>query len=67
MKTKDFNKLIKNHNPQTILSKYMKNEIFLNNKQLDIVIDKKKGTDEEGIGGISFGRTNDIRFNIPQI
>lgn len=55
MKTKDFNKLIKNHNPQTILSKYMKNEIFLNNKQLDIVIDKKKGTDEEGRGGISFG------------
>ena len=60
MKTKDFNKLIKNHNPQTILSKYMKNEIFLNNKQLDIVIDKKKGTDEEGRGGISFGRTNNI-------
>lgn len=60
MKTKDFKKLIKNYSPQTILTKYMLCELWLNNKQLDQVIEKKKGTEEEGHGGVSFGRTNNI-------
>lgn len=59
MKTKDFKKLIKNYSPQTILTKYMLCELWLNNKQLDQVIEKKKGTEEEGRGGVSFGK--DIR------
>lgn len=58
MKAKEFNKLIKKHSPQTILAKYMTREIFLNNFQLEKVIEMKKGTEEEGRGGISFGRTN---------
>lgn len=60
MKSKEFNKLIKKHSPQTILTKYMTMEIFLNNYQLEKVIEMKKGTEEEGRGGVSFGRTNDI-------
>ena len=60
MKAKEFNKIIKKHSPQTILEKYMMAEIFLNNYQLDKVIKMKKGTPEEGRGGISFGRTNNI-------
>lgn len=60
MRTKDFKKLIKNYSPQTILTKYMTCEIYLNNKQLDQVIELKKDTPEEGRGGVSFGRTNDI-------
>jgi len=67
MKTKDFKKLIKNYSPQTILTRYMLCELWLNNKQLDQVIEMKKGTEEEGRGGVSFGRTNDIRLTIPQV
>lgn len=59
MKTKEFKKLIKNYNPQTILKKYMLGEFYLNNRQLDRVIEMKKGTPEEGHGGVSFGK--DIR------
>lgn len=60
MKTKEFKKLLKNYSPQTILTKYMMCEVYLNNKQLDQVIELKKDTPEEGRGGVSFGRTNDI-------
>lgn len=59
MKTKEFKKLIKNYSPQTILTKYMMCEFYLNNRQLDQVIELKKGTQEEGHGGVSFGK--DIR------
>ena len=59
MKTKDFKKLIKNYSPQTILTRYMLCELWLNNKQLDQVIKMKKGTEEEGHGGVRFGK--DIR------
>ena len=59
MKTKEFKKLIKNYSPQTILTKYMTCEFYLNNRQLDQVIEMKKGTLEEGHGGVSFGK--DIR------
>ena len=60
MKTKDFKKLIKNYSPQTILTKYMLCEFWLNNRQLDQVIKMKKGTPEENRGGVSFGRTDNI-------
>ena len=59
MRTKEFKKLIKNYSPQTILKKYMLGEFYLNNRQLDQVIEMKKGTPEEGHGGVSFGK--DIR------
>jgi hypothetical protein len=60
MKSKDFKKLLKTYSPQTILTKYMKCEVYLNNRQLDHVIELKEGTSEEGRGGVSFGRTNNI-------
>lgn len=56
MKAKEFKKLIKTYSPQTILSKYMMCEFWLNNKQLDHVISMKQGTPEEGHGGVSFGK-----------
>lgn len=59
MKTKEFKKLIKNYSPQTILTRYMLGEFYLNNRQLDRVIEMKQGTPEEGHGGVSFGK--DIR------
>lgn len=55
MKSKEFTKLLRTHSPETILAKYMKAEIYLNNRQLDKVIEKKKGTPEEGRGAIAFG------------
>lgn len=60
MRAKEFKKLVKEYSPQTILTKYMKLEIYLNDRQLDQVIQMKEGTEEEGRGGISFGK--DLRI-----
>lgn len=68
MKAKELNKLLKNNTPNKILTKYMLGEIYLTNSQLDKVIKLKKGTKEEGHGGVNtltsyrnrYARTNDI-------
>ena len=42
MKTKEFKKLIKNENYDKIIEKYMKCEIYLTDKQLEIVCKDSK-------------------------
>lgn len=54
MKVKEFNKLIKKEKPQELIKKYMLSEIYLTNKQLQKVIDKR-GTEEQH-GGFCFGK-----------
>lgn len=54
MKRKEFKKQIALYKPNELLSKHMTNEIFLTDKQLDKVIELKKGTTEEGHGGTKF-------------
>ena len=54
MKKREFKKQIEQNKPQELLSKYMTNEIFLTDKQLDKVIELKKGTSEEGHGSAGF-------------
>ena len=49
----DFKKLLKEKTPNQILTKYMLSEITLTNRQLDKVIKLKKGTPEEGHGGVN--------------
>lgn len=51
MTRKEFKKQIELYEPQYLLSKHMTNEIFLTDKQLDKVIELKKGTPAEGHGG----------------
>ena len=51
MKKREFKKQIEQYGPQELLSKHMTNEIFLTDKQLDKVIEMKKGTSAEGHGG----------------
>lgn len=60
MKAKEFDKLIKCCSPQNILVMYIKSVISLNDRQLDKVIKLKKGTEEEGHGGISFGKSRKV-------
>ena len=52
MKASELNKLLETKTPNQILTKHMLSEIFLTNSQLDKVIKLKKGTKEEGHGGI---------------
>ena len=61
MKTKEFDKLIKKHSPQSIIIMFLKSKINLNNKQLDKVIEMKKGTEDEGHGGVSLGKIRKVR------
>ena len=49
MKKREFKKQIALYKPNELLSKHMTNEIFLTDKQLDKVIEMKKGTPEENI------------------
>ena len=53
MKARELNKLIKEESPNKILSKYMRGEISLTNIQIDKLIKLKKGTPEEGHGGVN--------------
>lgn len=53
MKARELNKLIKEEAPNKILSKYMRGEISLTNNQIDKLIKLKKGTSEEGHGGVN--------------
>lgn len=53
MKVEEFKKIIKKHKPQVLLEMFMENEIFLTTKQLQEVINLKKGTSDEGHGGIN--------------
>ena len=53
MKARELNKLIKEESPNRILSKYMRGEISLTNSQIDKLIKLKKGTSEEGHGGVN--------------
>lgn len=54
MKKREFKKQIALYKPNELLSKHMTNEIFLTDKQLDKVIEMKKGTPAEGHGGVIF-------------
>lgn len=51
MKKSDFKKQMELNDPQELLSKHMIGDIFLTDKQLDVVIEMKKGTSAEGHGG----------------
>lgn len=53
MKARELNKLIKEESPNKILSKYMRGEITLTSSQIDKLIKLKKGTSEEGHGGVN--------------
>lgn len=53
MNARDLNKLTKEKTPNQILMKHILGEIFLTNTQLDKVIKLKKGTPEEGRGGVN--------------
>jgi hypothetical protein len=53
MKARELNKLIKEESPNKILSKYMRGEISLTSSQIDKLIKLKKGTSEEGHGGVN--------------
>lgn len=53
MKASEFKKIIKKHKPQVLIEMFMDNEIFLTTKQLQKVIDLKKGTSDEGHGGVN--------------
>jgi hypothetical protein len=53
MKARELNKLIKEETPNKILSKYMRGEISLTNSQIDKLIKLKRGTAEEGHGGVN--------------
>lgn len=54
MKRTELKKLIKTKEPQAILNDYMRSEIYLTDKQLDQVIELKKGTPQENHGGTYF-------------
>ena len=53
MKAKELKKLIKELTPNQIIAKYMVRQIYLTDAQLDKVIKLKKGTPEEGHGGVN--------------
>lgn len=53
MNSRELNELIKVKTPNQILTKHMLGEIYLTNSQLDKVIKLKKGTNEEGHGGVN--------------
>lgn len=45
MKKLNVRKLVKEKSPSEILTEYMEGKIYLTNKQLQFVIDKKEGKD----------------------
>lgn len=53
MTTLEFRKILKEKTPGQVMSKYMRGDIFLTKSQLDRVIRLKKGTPEEGRGGVN--------------
>jgi hypothetical protein len=59
MKKREFKKALDLNKPSELLSDYMIGKIFLTDKQLDKVIDKKKGTPEEGHGGAILSYANE--------
>ena len=61
MKAKEFNKLIKSNDPSEIISDYMTCKIYLTERQLQKVIDKKQGA-AIGHGGCAFGKRKCIEY-----
>lgn len=63
MKIEKFNEMVKKVKPRIMLELFMEGDIFLTTKQLQTVIDLKKGSADEGHGGanLKYRPINDSR------
>ena len=57
MKAKELNELLKEKNPAKIIEDYMTNKIFLNQRQLQKVLDMKEDH-QKGHGGCILGSSD---------